>query len=86
MKKVRLLNGRQIFTREDYEIMAKRGMNVQEMKEAALKNYTAVLQPKGRMSFEIRYLQPPVGIASFNAALQSADRDRLLKEIAKEAK
>jgi hypothetical protein len=81
MNSIRMMNGRQIYTRRDYEILAKRGANVQELKEKARQPRGAVLPPKGKTAFEIRYMQPPDGIASFNATLQPFDPARLLKEI-----
>lgn len=81
-----MLNGRQIYTKRDYELLAKRGANVQELKELARQPRGVVLPPKGRTPFEIRYLQPPDGIASFNASLQPFDPARLQKEIEAEAR
>lgn len=81
-----MLNGRQIYTKRDYELLAKRGTNVQELKELARQPRGVVLPPKGRTPFEIRYLQPPDGIASFNASLQPFDPARLQKEIEAEAR
>jgi hypothetical protein len=81
---IRMLNGKQIYTKRDYELLAKRGANVQELKAKALQARGVVLQPKGKTAFEIRYLQPPDGIASFNATLQPFDPARLLKEIERE--
>jgi predicted Zn finger-like uncharacterized protein len=81
-----MLNGRQIYTKRDYELLAKRGVNVEELKEQARQPRGVVLPPKGRTPFEIRYLQPPDGIASFNASLHPFDPASLLKQIEAEAK
>ncbi len=86
MNKIRLLNGKQLFTRNDYEILASRGVNVQELKAKTLQDQGVVVPPKGKVAFEIRYLQPPIGVASFNASLHPFDPVRLYKEIAEEAK
>ncbi|MGE5173133.1 MAG: hypothetical protein ACM3MD_04825 [Betaproteobacteria bacterium] len=86
MNKVRFLNGKQLFTRSDYEILAKRGVDVQGLKAKALQEQGVVVPPKGTVAFEMRYLQPPIGIASFNAVLHPFDPVRLYKEIAEEAK
>jgi len=83
---IRMLNGKQIYTKRDYELLAKRGANVQELKAQALQARGVVLPPKGKTAFEIRYLQPPNGIASFNATLQPFDPARLLKEIERETR
>ena len=86
MNKLKLLNGKQLYTRSDYDILAKRGVNIQELKARALQQQGVVIPPKGSVPFEIRYLQPPVGVASFNASLQPFDPENLFKEIAEEAK
>jgi hypothetical protein len=86
LNKIRLLNGKQLFTRGDYEILAQRGVNVQELKTRSLQEQGTVIPPKGSVAFELRYVQPPAGIASFNASLQPFDPDRLFKEIAEDVK
>jgi len=81
LSKIRLLNGNQIFSQRDYDILAKRGANVQELK-AMLQGKGLAIQPKGRLNFEVRYLQPPPGIASFVAQVVPFDRVQLNEEIA----
>ena len=83
---IKLLNGKQLYTRSDYDILAKRGTNVQELKAKTRQEKGIVIPPKGSVSFEMRYLQPPAGIASFNAALQPFDPARLSREIAEDTK
>lgn len=82
LNKIRLLNGKQIHTRRDYEIFAKRGVNIQDLKEKSIQEHGVIIPPKSSVTFEMRYMQPPVGIANFNAALQPFDPIRLFKEIA----
>lgn len=84
LSKIRLLNGKQLYTRRDYDILAKRGANVQELKAKNLQEKGVSIPPKGTVSFELRYLQPPVGIASFNALVLPFDPVQLYKEIAGE--
>ncbi len=86
INRLRLVNGKQIFTRNDYEIMTKRGMNVNDVKARTLSEQGVVIPPKGKAAFEVRYLQPPIGVASFNASLHPFDPVRLYREIAEEAK
>lgn len=86
INKLRLLNGKQLFTRNDYEIMTKRGMNVKDIKAKTLAEQGVVIPPRGKVPFEVRYLQPPIGVASFNAALHPFDPVRLYRETAEEAK
>jgi hypothetical protein len=84
LSKIRLLNGNQIYNQRDYDILAKRGANVQELKAKILQGKGLVIPPKGRVNFEMRYLQPPLGIVSFVAQVVPFDRVQLNKEIAEE--
>lgn len=86
LDKVRFLNGKQLYTRRDYDILAKRGTNIQDLKANTRQEQGVVIPPKGSVTFEIRYVQPPAGVASFNATLQPFDPIRLYKEIASENK
>jgi predicted Zn finger-like uncharacterized protein len=83
---IKLLNGKQLYTRSDYDILAKRGMNVQELKAKARQEKGVIIPPKGSVAFEMRYIQPPAGISSFNAALQPFDPARLSRETAEDTK
>lgn len=82
----RILNGKQLYTKRDYEILAKRGVNVQELKAKNLQDPGIVIPPKGSVRFELRFMEPPVGISSFNAMLQPFDPEQLFKEMAEEQK
>jgi len=82
----RMLNGKQLYTKRDYEVMEKRGMNVQELKARNLQEPGIIIPPKGSVQFEIRFMQPPVGISSFNAALEPFNPEQLFKEMAEEQK
>jgi predicted Zn finger-like uncharacterized protein len=86
LNKLRLLNGKQIYSSADYDILSKRGVNVPELKAKTLQSQGVVIPAKGSVSFEMRYFEPPVGIASFNATLQPFDPIRLFKEIEKTTK
>jgi len=82
LSKIRLLNGNQIFSQRDYDILAKRGANVQELKAKIIQGKGIVIPPKGRVNFEARYLQPLPGITSFVAQVVPFDPLKLNKEIA----
>ena len=86
ISKIKLLNGKQLYTQRDYDILAKRGANVQELKAKAIQGDGTVIPPKDKVTFEIRYLEPPVGISSFNATLQPFDPARLSKEVEGQSK
>ena len=71
MYTMKLLDGKQLYTQKEYEILKSRsGVNVQELKARTLEGPGVVIPPKGKVSFEMHYLQPPIGIASFNAVLK----------------
>ena len=82
----RMLNGKQLYTKRDYEVLEKRGVNVQELKAKNLQEPGVVIPPKGSVQFEIRFMEPPVGISSFNAALEPFDPEQLIKDMAEEQK
>jgi phage FluMu protein Com len=86
LTRARMLNGKQLYTKKDYEVLAKRGVDVQELKTKGLQDPGVVIPPKGSVRFEIRFMEPPIGIASFNATLQPFDPEQLFKEIAEEQK
>jgi Protein of unknown function (DUF3426)/zinc-ribbon domain len=83
--RAKMLSGKQIYTRRDYDILVKRGQNVQELK-MKMQEPGTVIPPKSTVNFEIRIIEPPVGIASFNATLQPFDPVQLFKEIVEEQK
>ena len=80
--KIGILNGKQIYTRRDYDILAGRGVNVQELKTESLREKGVVIPPMGSVKFEVRYLQPAPGIASFHTQVLPVDPVQLNKEIA----
>ncbi len=86
LTKAKLLNGKQLFTRRDYEIMAKRGENIQEIKTKQLQEPGVMIPAHGSVNFEVRIMEPPVGIATFNPLLQPFDPVQLFKEMAEEQK
>ena len=83
--RAKMLSGKQIDTRRDYEILTKRGHNIQDLK-MKMQEPGIIIQPKSTVNFEIRIMEPPVGIASFNATLQPFDPVQLFKEIVEDQK
>jgi hypothetical protein len=77
----RMWNGKQLYTKRDYEVLAKRKVNIQELKEKNLHEPGVVIPPKGTVRFEMRFMDWPASIASFNATLQPFDPKRLYREI-----
>ncbi len=86
LSRVRVVNGKQLYTQRDYEILASRGANIQELKAKNLEDQGLVVPPHGSVTFEVRYVQPQGAVASFNATVQPFDPLRLFKEIAGEIK
>ena len=77
----KMWNGKQLYTKRDYEVLAKRQVNVQELREKNLHEPGVVIPPKGTVRFEIRFIEWPSSIASFNATLKPFDPVRLYKEV-----
>lgn len=86
LSRIRVVNGKQLYTQRDYEILASRGANIQELKAKNLEDQGLVVPPHGSVTFEVRYVQPLGAVASFNATVQPFDPIRLFKEIAGEIK
>ena len=82
--KAKLLSGKQLYTKRDYDILAKRGVNIQELKTKQVQEQGVIIPAKGSTNFTISIMEPPVGVASFNATLQPFDPVQLFKEIAEE--
>jgi len=85
LTRAKMLNGKQLYLDRDYDILAKRGADIQGLK-ASLQERGAPIPPKGIVNFEIRVMEPPIGIATFNATLQAFDPLQLMKEAAEEMK
>jgi predicted Zn finger-like uncharacterized protein len=84
--KAKFLSGKQLYTRRDYDILLKRGVNIQDLKAKNLQEQGVIIPPKGTVNFEIHIMEPPVGIVSFNATLQPFDPVQLFKEMVEEQK
>lgn len=82
----KVLSGRQIYTPRDYEIFTKRGVNVQELAAKLGPEKGTPLPPHGMSNFEIRIMEPPIGIATFNTVLQKFDPLLMVKEAAEQIK
>ena len=83
--KEKLLNGKQLYTKRDFDLLLKRGQNIEEIKKKMQEQGT-ILPPKGTANFEIRIMDAPPGIASFNITPQPFDPVQLFKEIAEDQK
>jgi hypothetical protein len=84
---IRVVSGVQIFSPRDYDILSRRGMNIDEVKtkmSAAVRN--AVIPGRGSVPFEARLLEPPAGIESFLPYLRTFDSSAAFGEMAGQRK
>jgi predicted Zn finger-like uncharacterized protein len=79
--RARMLNGIELYTRRDYEVLTKRGINILELKARNLQEQRSTILPNGTAHFEITIIEPPAGIVKFDASLQPFDPEQLFKEI-----
>lgn len=77
----RMWNGKQLYTMKDYEVLAKRGVDVKELRAKNLYGPGVVIPPKGTVQFEMRFMELSNSVSGFNATLQPFDPVRLYKEI-----
>jgi hypothetical protein len=77
----KMWNGKQLYTSKDYEVLAKRGVNIPELKAKSLQEPGVVIPPRGRVRFEIHFMEWPASIAGFNATLQPFDPASLYKRL-----
>ena len=83
---VRMVNGVQLYTKRDYGILAKRGVNADEILASGAKAVrSAVVPAKGNVVFEARLYEPPAGIAGFLPVLKTFDPEAVHEAVAKEA-
>ncbi len=83
--KARLLNGKQLYTKRDLDILVKRGADIDALK-AKSTDPAVTIPPKGSVNFEIRILEAPAGVSSFNPVLQPYDPIQIYKELAEDQK
>jgi hypothetical protein len=81
LMKERMWNGKQLYTTRDYEVLAKRGVNIAELKAKSIQEPGVVIPPKGKVRFEILFMEWPANIAGFNATLQPFDPVTLYNEV-----
>jgi len=70
---VRMLNGTQLYSKADKDILVKRGGKLEELQKKMASIGDGAISPKGSMPFEIRVMNPPAGSARFLPALRSLD-------------
>lgn len=83
---VKMLTGKQLFTQRDYEIMGRRGVNVQNLQMEHMKQKLTPLAAHGTMDVEMRVMEPPADVASFEASFLPFDLLKILREQLEEVK
>jgi hypothetical protein len=84
---IRMVSGVQIFSQRDYDILSRRGMNIDDVKaKMATAVRTAVIPGRGSVPFETRLLAPPAGIASFLPYLRTFDPAEVFGDMTEQRK
>jgi hypothetical protein len=66
----RMANGKQLYTQRDFNVMAKRGMDIEAFRRSVAQTPQKPIPPRSSAGFEIRIVEPPVGIANFNVVVK----------------
>jgi predicted Zn finger-like uncharacterized protein len=85
LAQAKMLSGKQMYVQRDYEIMTRRGENVQDFRMKQMQEKELPIPPKGVVNVELRVVEPPAGVASFIAVFQPFDPVQMLKEQMEEA-
>jgi hypothetical protein len=78
---VSMLSGIQLFTAEEYKILAKRGANIEELRQALSMVGKGTIPSRGSVDFELRVIGPPKGSARFLPLLKTFDPSKLAESV-----
>ncbi len=81
-----MMNGKQLYIQRDYDVLAKRGVNVDEFKVKNLQETGTTIAPHGTAHFEFRILEPPAGTSSFLVTVRQVDPVKMMQDMASAAK
>ncbi|MEK6744488.1 MAG: zinc-ribbon domain-containing protein [Nitrospirota bacterium] len=70
---VRMVNGIQIFSKAEHDILARRGGKIEELQKRLASVGTVMISPKGSVPYEVRVMNPPAGSARFLPVLRDFD-------------
>lgn len=71
---VRAVNGVQLFSARDRDVLTKRGVDVDQLRDSLVRTaQAAVIPPGGSVNFEVRLYGPPAGSAGFLPVLKRLD-------------
>jgi predicted Zn finger-like uncharacterized protein len=79
LSKAKMVNGIQIYSKEDQEILVKRGVKIEELRKKIASLGEGTISPKGSVPFEVRIMNPPAGSARFLPTLQSVELSSLVE-------
>ena len=82
LRQVKVLNGRQLYTKMDLDTAAKRGEDVWALKSRMLQREGINIPPGGSVPFVVHIIEPPAGYASFYASPQPVNPAQLYGEAA----
>ena len=74
---VTMVNGIQLYSKAEFEILAKRGGKTEELQKKMASPGEGMISPKGSIPFEVRIMNPPAGSARFLPMLKSFDLSML---------
>ena len=74
---VNMLSGIQLFTAEEYKILAKRGVNIEGLRQAFTMAGKGIIPSRASVDFELRVIGPPKGSTRFLPSLRTFDPSKL---------
>jgi predicted Zn finger-like uncharacterized protein len=78
---VKMVNGIQIYSKAEHDILAKRGVKVEELEKKMASPGEGQVSAKGMVPFEVRVMNPPAGSARFLPTLQSVELSSLVESM-----
>jgi predicted Zn finger-like uncharacterized protein len=78
---VKMVNGVQIYSKAEHDILAKRGVKVEDLEKKITSSGEGMVSPKGSVPFEVRIMNPPAGSARFLPTLYSFELSSLVEGI-----
>jgi predicted Zn finger-like uncharacterized protein len=69
----KMVNGFQLYSKAELDVLSKRGAKIEDIQKTISALGEGTIPAKGRVTFEVRVLNPPAGSARFLPTLQSLD-------------
>jgi hypothetical protein len=69
---VKMMNGIQLYTAKERELLAKRGMKAEDIQKMTAAQ-DGMIPARGSVNFEVRVMNPPAGSAGFLPTLRAFD-------------